>query len=296
MDVVSPLELAVVIAVLVAAALARAHAPVGDELLRRWAHAHGLELTAENRPLVEGYLRRARILRTWGAIAGLLAPTLLRLALREPVHVAGIGSYEMSPGELGLVFVGYLAGAVCAEVAVSRPFDPARRSAALLPRELIDYLPRRVLWLQRGLAGACVLGLIALPLVPYGPGSATPTWGAIVVVAAVIVASAAGLERLELWIVRRAQPFVSEPLLAADDAIRAQSVHSLAGAGIAFLFFACSLVAFGLAMADVAVLRRTMWVPGVVALLFALTACQHYGERAWRVRRHGREPAPTASA
>jgi hypothetical protein len=138
--------------------------------------------------------------------------------------------------------------------------------------------------------------VVALRLVPHAPSSATPTWSALLVFAAVIVASAAGLERLELWIVRRAQPFVSEPLLAADDAIRAQSVHSLAGAGVAFLFFACALVAFGLAMSDVAVLRRTMWVPGVVALLFALTACQYYGERAWQVRRHGREPAPTAPA
>jgi hypothetical protein len=296
MDRVSLLELSVVLAVLVGAALARAYAPFGDEPLRRWAEAHGLELTAENRPVVEGYLRRARIFRTWGAIAGLVAPTVIRAALGEPLHVAGVGADGMSPGELGLVFVGYLAGAVCAEVAVSRPFDPARRSAALLPRELTDYLPRRLLWLQRGLAAAFVLGTAALPLVPYGPSSATPTWGAVAVVAAIVVAAAAGLERLELWVVRRAQPFVSEPLLAADDAIRAQSVHSLAGAGVAFLCFACSLVAFMLASSDVAVLRQTMWLPGIVALLGAVTACQYCGDRAWRVRRQGREPASTTPA
>jgi hypothetical protein len=295
-DLISPLPLLVVIAVLVAAALVRAYGPVSDELVRRWAEAHGVELTAETRPVVEDYLHRARLFRTWGAIAGLLAPTLLRPALGEPVHVAGFGEYEASPGELGLVFVGYLAGAVFAEVAVSRPFDPARRSAALLPRELADYLPRGVLLLQRGLAAACVLGTIALPLVPYGTSVATPSWGSVLGFAAVIVAAAAGLERLERWIVRRAQPFVSEPLLAVDDAIRAQSVHSLAGAGVAFLFFASSLIAFTLASSDASLLRRTMWVPGIVALLFALTACQYYGERAWRVRRHGRAPAPTASA
>jgi hypothetical protein len=293
---VDPLELAIVIAVLAAAALVRAHAPLGDEPLRRWADAHGLELNTENRPPVERYLRLARILRTWGAIVGLLAPTVIRPLLGEPVHVAGIGAYEMTPGELGLVFVGYLAGAVCAEVAVSRPFDPARRSAALLPRELTDYLPRRVVRLQRGLAAACVLGAGALPLVPSGPNALTTAWGAVAVFSAIVVGAAAGLERLELWVVQRAQPFVSEPLLAADDAIRAQSVHSLAGAGIAFLCFTCSLIAFALAMSDVGLLRQTMPVVGVVTLLCAITACPYYGDRAWRVRRTGRRSAPTAQA
>jgi hypothetical protein len=245
--------------------------------------------------VVVRYLRRARVLRTWGAIAGLLAPTFARLALGDPVHVAGIGTHDMSPGELGLVFVGYLLGAVCAEISVSRPLHPSRRSAALLPRELTDYLPRGLVWTQRGLAAVCVLGAIAMRLVPYGPSAATPGLGSMLGFAALVVAFAAALERLELWIVRRPQPFVSEPLLAADDAIRAQSVHSLAGAGVALLLFGCSLVAFVLASSDLVLLRRTMWAPGIVALLFALVACQHYGDRAWRVRRAARAPTRAAS-
>jgi len=295
-DLVTPLELAVVLAVLVGAALVRAYTPLGEEPLQCWAEAHGLELTPENRPVVEGYLRRARILRTWGAIAGLVAPTVVRPLLGEPVHVAGIGAYGSSPGELGFVFVGYLVGAVCAEVAVSRPFDPTRRSAALVPRELTDYLPRRVVRLQRGLAGACVLGAAALPLVPYGPNAVETAWAGVAVVIAIVIGAAAGLERLERWVVQRAQPFVSEPLLAADDAIRAQSLHSLAGAGIAFLSFVCSLIAIALAMSDVPVLPETMWVAAIVALLFAITACQYYGDKAWRVRRHERKAAPTNPA
>ncbi len=88
---------------------------------------------------------------------------------------------------------------------------------------------------------------------------------------------------------------MSESVLAADDAIRAQSVHSLAGAGIAFLLFACSLVAFVLASSDVEVLRRTMWAPGIVGLLLAVVACQHYGERGWRVRRDASAPGRAAA-
>jgi len=293
-DSVSPLELAIVIAVLVAAALSRAYRPIGDEPVDQWAEARGLELTAENRPVVERYLRRARLLRTWGAVAGLAAPTLIRPLLGEPVHVAGVGSYEMTPLELGWVFVGYLVGAVCAEVSVSRPFDPARRSAALLPRELTDYLPRQLLWLQRGLALTSIGGLVVLRFVPYGPSGPPPSWGTIAVFATVMFGLAAGLERLEHWIVRRPQPFVSASLLAADDAIRAQSLHSLAGAGAGFLFFACSLVSYAFALSELEILRRTMWAPALLALLFALVACQFYGARAWQVRRHAGGSTPAA--
>ena len=40
--------------------------------------------------------------------------------------------------------------------------------------------------------------------------------------------------------VRRPQPFTSPSLVAADDAIRAQSVHAIAGAGLALLLVALS--------------------------------------------------------
>jgi hypothetical protein len=217
------LEVAVIVTIVAAAALVLAYRPVGEADVRQWAKARGLELTGENRPMVARYLRRARLLRTWGAIAGLLSPTVLRALLGEPVHVAGVGANGMAPGELGLVFVGYLVGAVAAEVSTARPFDPARRSAALLPRELTDYLPRGVVQAQRG--------------------------------------------------------------LAADDAIRAHSVHSLAGAGLAFLLFALGLVTAVLAASDLELLRRTMWLPTIVLVVLAVVVFRYYGERAWQVRR-----------
>jgi hypothetical protein len=282
---VSVLEVSIVVAVLSVAALVRAYGPIGHDEVARWARARGLELTRENLPLVVGYLRRARRLRTSGVIAGLLTPTVVRAVLGEPIRVAGVGDDGAAPGELGAAFVGYLVGAVCAESSVARPFEAGRRSAALLPRELGDYLPRAVLWTQRGLAAACVLGGIAMRVVPYGPSVATPSWASVAGFAAFLAGFAIVLERLELWIVRRPQPFVSASLLEADDAIRAQSVHSLAGAGVAFLLFACSLVAFVLASSDVEWLRRTMWLPGVAGLLLSVVACQYYGERGWRVRR-----------
>jgi hypothetical protein len=290
MDVVSPLELLIVVGILVGAALVRAYGPVGEDEIERWALAHDVGLDDETRPVVERYLRRSRVCRAWGAIAGLLAPTVIRPLLGQPVRVAGLGAYEATPGELGLVFIGYLVGALWAELSVPRSFTSARR-AALLRRELDDYLPRRLLWLQRVLAAGCVLSLMALPAVDSGPGVEMPSWGAVAGVSGVIVVFAAALERLEWWIVRRAQPFVSEPLLAADDAIRAQSIHAVAGAGIAFLLFAFGLAAYGLlAASSLDVLRNTFWMPGAFALV-AYAACRHYGERAWRVRRRARGAA-----
>jgi hypothetical protein len=290
MDVVSPLELLITVGVLIAATLLRAYGPVDEDEIERWALAHDVDVDEETRPVVERYLRRSRVCRAWGAIGGLLAPTVIRPVLGEPVHVAGIGAYEATPGELGLVFIGYLVGALWAELSVARPVTSARR-AALLPRELGNYLPRRLLWLQRVLAAGCVLGLMSLPVVDPGPGVQMPTWGLAAALSAVIVAFAAGLERLERWIVRRPQPFVSEPLLAADDAIRAQSIHAVAGGGIAFLLFAFGLAAYGLlATSSLDVLRNTVWVPGAIALA-AYAACRHYGDRAWRVRRRARGAA-----
>jgi hypothetical protein len=118
-----------------------------------------------------------------------------------------------------------------------------------------------------------------------------PSWGAVAGLSGVIMVFAAALERLEWWIVRRPQPFVSEPLLVANDAIRARSIHAVAGGGIAFLLFAFGLAAYGLlATSSLDLLRNTFWVPGAFALV-AYAAGRHYGERAWRVRRRARGAA-----
>ena len=289
MDAASPYELLVIVGVLVAAALVRVYTSVDDETVARWARERGIGLDAETAPEVERYLRRSRVCRGWGAVAGLFAPTLILAALGEPVRVAGVGEYRSSPGDLGLVFVGYLAGALWAELAVARPFAPGRRrAAALLPRELGDYLPRWVVWLQRGLAAGGVAALLALPLVARGPGVATPSWGVVIAMAALTAGFAFGLERLEAWIVRRPQPFISEPRLQADDAIRAQSVHAVAGAGVALLLFDCGLAGYSaLAASELELVPETMLVPGVFAVA-AFLVCRFYGDRAWRVRRRGR--------
>jgi hypothetical protein len=295
---VSPLGIALLLAAIVPVVLVRAYAQVSDQRLAEWAQARGLELTRENRPVVARYLRTARVLRTWGALGGLLLPSLVEFALSGRAQLLGFGSDGSAAPYAGPIgaFVGYLVGALCAEVSLARPLDPARRSASLIPRELSDYLPRRLLRAQRALGVAVVLGVLALGLVPYGPAHASePDWLGLLAGAAAFAAFSAVLEALERWLVRRPQPFTSPSLVAADDAIRAQSVHSLAGSGLALLLVVCSGIFVGLAASEVAVLRWTMWLPALVALFLAIRACLDIGQRSWRVRRQiaGPRDAPS---
>ena len=273
--------------IVVLIALSRAYSEVDDRFVRQWARAHGLELTPDNRPMVAWYLLTARVLRTWGVLGGLFLPPLVGAAL---------GGGE-SPN-LVWAFMGYLVGAIYAELSLVRPVADGRRSASLVPRELADYLPRRLLWAQRGLGALAVVAGIAAVAVPYGQRS--PWFERQDAILFAVVAGAAalglGLERLQRWLVRRPQPFVEPSLVAADDAIRSQSVHSVAGSGIAVLLVLCGAAAGALSMSDVQVLRRTMWVVAAFSFLLALYACLYYGHRAWRVPRRpaGRPEAAPA--
>jgi hypothetical protein len=278
------------------AVLARAYAPVTGAALAEWSRAHGLRLTADNRDLVRRHLRSARILRTWGGLAGVALPALVELAWHGRVTLLGLGADgDHNPGGIGWVFAGYLAGALLAELRLARPAGGARRAAALVPRELPDYLARGVVWAQRGLAAVAALGLVAVALVPYGERAAQPDDAALLLAAVVVVLLALALEQLERRVVRRPQPFTSPSQVAADDAIRAQAVHAVAGAGLALLLLLTSGVALGLTQSDVDALRLTMWFPAAVAFGLALRACGDVGQRAWRVRRGaaGREPRAT---
>jgi hypothetical protein len=287
------LSLAVIVCGL---ALVVAYLPLRPAFVREWAEAHALALTLENEPLVSWYLRTARRLRTWGAVAGLVLPPLIELAWSGRGRVLGFGTDGAAPGEYFFILVGYLVGALYAEISLVRPVGRVRAAASLIPRELADYLPRRVLLAQRGLAAGAAAGALVAIVLPYDDKLHTPSALALAVTAAVCVLFAAVLEAGERWLVRRPQPFSSPSLVAADDAIRSQSVHAVAGSGLALLLWACSGVSLGLMLADVAALRWTMWLPATAAFLASLVVCQHWSHRPWRVRRPlpGARAGPTA--
>jgi hypothetical protein len=293
-----PLAAALVLVVVVPVVVLRAYARIDDEVLTSWGRARGVELTPENRSMVGTYLRRARVLRTWGAVAGALLPTLVELASHGRVQVLGFGTDGSAAPYSGPVwiFIGYLVGALFVEVSLARPVDPMRRSASLVRRELSDYLPLGLLRAQRALALVVVLGVVAIGVVPFPENVSTPDALGLVTGGAFFAAFAAGLEALERWLVRRPQPFTDPSLVAADDAIRAQSVNSLAGGGLALLLVGCSGVFAVLTASDVPVLRWTMWLPALVAFVLSIRACLDIGQHAWHVRRRVSRPERVAPA
>jgi hypothetical protein len=224
-------------------------------------------------------------------------PSLVELAWHGRLQILGFGTDDSSSPYAGpmWIFIGYLVGAPLAEVTLARPLDPVRRSASLVPRELSDYLPRRILLAQRAIGLVVLLGVAAIAVVPYSAGTTKPDALGLLAGGALFAAFAAALEVLERWLVRRSQPFSTPALVAADDAIRAQSVHSVAGAGLALLLVACSGVFAALTVCDVEVLRWTMWLPALAAFVLAIRACFGIGHQPWRVTRHvgaGRGAAP----
>lgn len=283
--------------------LRRAYAAANEAGLRDWAEIHSLELTAESRPMVAWYLRTARVLRAWGAVAGLLLPTLIEGALGGPLRVLGLGSDGSgSPGAVVFILLGYLVGAFYAEIALRRRGGSGPRSASLVPRDLGDYLPSQVLWLQRGLGTAALLGVGLMGLVSlfeWGPGTerlSYPTLPVVLGFAGLVVAFIAGLEWVQRWLVQRPQPFVEPALVAADDAIRSQSVHSLAGSGIAVLLLQCGFLLIGLGAYAGPALAWILGIPGLALCLSSVVVCHLVGHGSWRVRRRAAVPAGPAPA
>jgi hypothetical protein len=252
----------------------------------RWATARGLDLTDESRALVAGYLRRARVYRAWGAVAGAALPTVVSYVVDGRVVVLGFGTDGNSaPLGFGAIFVGYLIGALCAEAATVRRVRGPRRVAGLAPRELPSYLPRRAVLAQRAAALAAAAGTLAIAAVPYPPATSTPGTAALALAAVLALAFGAGLEALERWIVVRSQPFADPAVVAADDAIRAHSIRAVAGAGLALLLLFCCGIALALQASDVDALQTAMVVPAAacfVLSLLAFAAIGDGGERATR--------------
>jgi hypothetical protein len=269
------------VGVLVIAVVVFRSAVLTGSEVESWARVHGLALTPGNTPMVAWYLRTASTLRTLGVVAGLFLPGLVVLVwdLRGP----SVGAWQ-------LVFVGYLLGALYAEIALVRPRGGR---ALLVPRRLRDYLPRRVLHVQRAMAAVLLLGAPTAALL-VDPGPNGPDRAALL--AATITGGAvAGLEVLQRWIIRRPQPLWTPPLVSADDAIRSQSVHSIAGSGIALGMVALTLITGYLAGSEVTILRQVFTVPTLLIPFAAIFVCLHYGHRRWRVTRFDRRPATRAT-
>ena len=220
----------ILLPVLIAVAVASLGLRVDEDYMVSWANWFNLGLTQENRPAVRHYLQWSRRCRTAGGLAGILAPTIY-FELVAPGHQPDdVGGWALTT-----MLVGYLLGALIAEVVI----DPPRRgwgNAVAVPVRLGDYLPTYAVVLQRGLAIAAMLlmGIYALSE-PGARISGLPDLAQVAGFGVAAACIAAMVEAFQRRIVARPRPVTTEGGVAADHAMRSSSLHILAGVGIALL-------------------------------------------------------------
>jgi hypothetical protein len=260
--------------------------PPSGTRLEAWARRYTFGLTVANRSLVSRYLRRTRTTQVAGAAIGFLA---------SPVYVGITGRpFPLGDSWVALAVGGYLAATVVAEAAFSRR-SPAThvRGATLSQRTLRDYVPSATIWVIRVLPLVAVALGVVYAVVPKDPQRLPdPSVAFLLVASVVLVALAIVIEAALRAIVARPQPATSEDLVAADDAVRASSIHGLAGAAVALLLLGAGweLVSVG-EVTSVTLLSQVLPWLGVLADVTALGAWVGLGHpRGWRVQR-----APTAA-
>jgi hypothetical protein len=264
--------------------LVRALVPPSQRALIRWAARYGLHLSDGNRSVISSYLQRTRSLQLGGAGVGWIATGFFVTGVGQFVPLFGI--------PLMMAIAGYLLGAVIAEAIFLREFAAPTgvRSAALTPRGLVDYMPRLTVWALRGLPALLVVLAVLYALTPKHAETPSDVSAPFVLAAsALLVVVAFTVDRLLQAIVARPQPAINAELMAADDAIRASSIHALSGAGVGLVLVGIGAVLFALQYASTNdALGAWLGYPATLAILLSLVSWIRLGHpRTWRVRRSG---------
>jgi hypothetical protein len=244
--------------------------PVSARELTRFTNRYGLELEPETRAAVIRSVRRGRTGRLVGAALGLsLVPVLSALGV-------GIPSQSVIYG-----LIGYLLGAFVTSL-VPTSLGVEVRRASLVPRRPSDYLPRLALITPSLAVGISTLAVIAYVIEPRR--AVVNFNGSPAGLAAATIAAAATFIAIRV-VVARPQPLTTPGLVAVDDAVRTQAVHTLAGSGIAVALFGTGTCLWAMGgYAAPGWLHVTGIVAGLGALIGALYA---WGFRSapWRVQR-----------
>jgi len=220
----------ILLPVLIAVAVASRGFRVDEDYIVGWANLFNLGLTQESRPAVRHYLRWSRRCRTAGGLAGFLAPTIYFEVVSPGHQPDDVGGWAMT-----MMLVGYLLGALIAEIVIDLPRRRSEKAVAV-PVRLGDHLATNAVVLQRGLAIAAVfaVGLYALSE-PGARISGLPDLAQVAALGVGAACTAAVVEACQRKIVARPRPVTTQVGVAAADAMRASSLHVLAGGGIALL-------------------------------------------------------------
>lgn len=238
--------------------------------VRRWGGRSGLELGPTEVPVVRRSIRSTRLSGLVGGLIGFLA---VPLAVGAPI--GSLTSWLTAAGAM-------VAMTVVGELRTHRP-SGAVRSASLAQRDVAGYSPARVGEVSRAAALAAMVLVAIASLVP-GITVATDSQPDGLRVLAILLAAPLTvvlIEWAQRWIAARPQPAGDERSTRLDDAIRARSIHVLAGAE---LFLELQL----LAVALWAVGFRRQWtavavVAGAIAVV-GLVASVRVSNRQWTGR------------
>ncbi len=233
----------------------------------RWARAHGVAITSANAPLVAYFVPLVAVMRVVGGIGGLVLGPLFDRAVGARTSV-GLGFWVW-------IVAGWMLGAWLADRHVGADLRTGR-GASLAARRLADYLPLGL----RGAPAIGAAGVVVLAATLPGGGPSTIDR----VTSAVVAVATAGLVALgQRSVVGRPQPADEPSVLAADDAVRATTIHHVGGGGTAVtLFLIADLAGEALAVGS------SGTGPGLLFLIAgfgALVAWRYFAFRAWRVRR-----------
>lgn len=275
------MEIALVLAglaIAVALLLALGRRNKRNTALDRWAADHGIgNSTDETRRIIHDYLSRGIKWRSMGGFIGFVVP----LGTRVP-------GLEM--------MLGYLIAAILFELRSASVTRTTGHTAALVPRSIQDYVPRRPLMQFRVACSLAILTSIAMMVVPLRATVQDQPLGE--------APWMVGVGVLLLWLINevslrviagRRQPTGSLDLVAADDALRSASMHAVLGAGIgiALLLFGASMLTFGLE----AEMQLVRWVGpwlGLGGMILGIVSWLTFGpDTPWTVRRSGLASART---
>lgn len=244
--------------------------PVSARAVCQFTDRYGLPVTPETKPVVIRSIRRGRTGRLVMAAIGLsLHPVLYAIGLKIPSQVAFYG------------LAGYLLGAFVTSLVVESPgVEP--RQASLVPRRPSDYLPRTAL-----IAPVSAVAVAALAVLAYEvePRQAVPSGSASLGGLALAAVATAAMFIAVRVVVARSQPLTTPGLVAVNDAVRTQAVHTLAAAGISLALLGTTACLFEMGVgASSGWLHVTGQIAGSCTLAGAVVAWTFSGA-AWRVPR-----------
>lgn len=283
-DVLGPLIGSLVIGSILVGIFGRGSTKVDH--VRVWARSQGLILTEGNLPFARWFCQLNVMLRVTGGAAGVV----LGAAFDDAFGLDTSAGY----GFWAWVIVGWMLGAAWAERRLIRPGEPG--AASLLRRGLDDYLPRGLVLAAPAVAGLTVLlAVIGIVAGPPQPGALTmPFTDRTYVVVAALALLLAGLAfLLERSVLDRPQPLMAPDLIAADDAVRASTLHNIAAAAAGALWCIVGVLGQAVVLPAGSVFG---WLRGallVAPLVGMVVSWRYWAFRAWAVRRG---PAAVVSA